>query len=53
MTKSFLTRAKPFGGSLGIIIPFEYREILDLSEGDVLEVSIQKSGEFNEAAIER
>lgn len=50
MTKPFMTRAKKLGGSVGIIIPREYADILQISEGDLLEVLVSKLGGQNDEA---
>lgn len=48
MTKTFITKVKKFGGSIGLIIPAEYAEITKVNEGDVLEVTLTKSGDILE-----
>lgn len=48
----FLTRTKRFGGSVGIIVPSNYVDIIDLKDGEIVKVTIEKSGgENDEAAI--
>ena len=45
----FTTKTQRFGGSIGIIIPSNNRKIVDIKEGEVVKVTIQKIGDDNEA----
>jgi len=46
--ESIITKIKRFGpGSLGIIIPAEYAEIMNFNEGNIVKVQITQQEEQN------